>query len=941
MNDLGANDPFGPAFAPAQPRTRDALAEAIRRTPGRARAGAASTFRTAWQRPGPVPRRGAGAGSAPSGGQTFHFRVHQSSSPRASVRHQGYIERDGACVASFGTISEEFETRCHLWEAIGARAHRRRGSVILTDEAPDRIKETVAARLPSSPFAGLLARDAPAPTPGKPPAREMKWFTPDPVTHDRILAWLETLGVTNRARQPPALRHHRPQAGVVQRRIVIELAHELPLADQTRILRQWCDASLDAAGARYHAVIHRPEHRNDERNWHAHVVFASIPVRELADEAGRPSGRFDFEAAPRKLPKTLDLVRELTGNSPAKRRGSQRLFRAWRARIADLQNRALAAAGAAKRYDPRSYAAMGRTETPGHHLGPARHATARTDLHPLATGETWTRAGVDLGKRLAAARHSRETIARHLEHLERIRIQLGLAAQNLGPHAALWGAFDRARRPEHGLLAAERLDDALAQHPRATVPEPPWEDAWRAAQGIRDRDLRAFEAARIVAGAGGGRALRTARSNASLELLGAARIWHETARPWRRRWNTLAKRPPDAARDTACARLEARFHAAGIARPEWLLDRVTARTLFQGADRHRRRTRAAREIPNTIARLRTAVDPNDLDALWRPVHTRHAQWLDEDAPQEGARAARTLEQCRRAAHLRLHWRGACRAGPAAVARFADASLSTADRSTIECLNPEEFAHMRRAGEAPSHAQARQREADAAARATLARLAPGPGAARTGAAPSPSTIDAVAGDDALRTVLRTGAPHVESIVAELARDLTTRRRALGATIRRYRAGSCEPGSLLALDPTLLASDAPTLVRDIAHAIAARANTLASIPSPDATRRLAELAPPGALATLAVHLPETARAIAAAHTAEAALVRTRQARAGALRRRLERHRPSDAEAAELHQLLENPDERARIGPEGVRALERLHRPTDRSTPHARSRPELEIG
>ena len=67
----------------------------------------------------------------------------QAGSVAAAVAHQSYIERDGACVASFGNIHESHEERCRPWRALGDRTVQRRRYVRITADANDGLKQLV------------------------------------------------------------------------------------------------------------------------------------------------------------------------------------------------------------------------------------------------------------------------------------------------------------------------------------------------------------------------------------------------------------------------------------------------------------------------------------------------------------------------------------------------------------------------------------------------------------------------------------------------------------------------------------------------------------------------------------------------------------------------------------------------------------------------------
>ena len=99
---------------------------------GGARGGARARGSSATQRP---------VGN--KGGVTFHFKMGQTGSVGAARAHQSYIERDAACVASFGNIDESYEERCRLWKALGDRCIQRRGCIRVTEDADDELKKLV------------------------------------------------------------------------------------------------------------------------------------------------------------------------------------------------------------------------------------------------------------------------------------------------------------------------------------------------------------------------------------------------------------------------------------------------------------------------------------------------------------------------------------------------------------------------------------------------------------------------------------------------------------------------------------------------------------------------------------------------------------------------------------------------------------------------------
>ena len=163
-----------------------------------------------------------------------------------------------------------------------------------------------------------------------------------------------------------------------QRRIVAELAHELPLDAQERALRAWCERTFGDTGCTWHAVIHQPEGSNDPRNWHAHIVYTTCAIGREVNADRRETGRFDFESGST-MPKMVDMGIVLDGNGPKKRSGMRDLVRKWRADMAEEQNAELGRAGIEKHYDPRSYRAQGIDLEATTHHGASRSAWRRAD----------------------------------------------------------------------------------------------------------------------------------------------------------------------------------------------------------------------------------------------------------------------------------------------------------------------------------------------------------------------------------------------------------------------------------------------------------------------------------------------------------------------------------------------------------------------------------
>ena len=268
----------------------------------------------------------AAGGSRPvgnRGGVSFHYKMGQTGSVGAAVAHQSYIERDGACVASFGNIHESYEERCRLWRALGERTVKRRGCLRITADASEALKRLAQenalrwaeeGRIPVR-VAHQIARMGPLywdQKDRKGEAKLVKVWTQDSEDPDRFITLIrgapgwrpeepdpddeeKTTKTRGWGGLPTGTRVFRPRQASLQRRIVVE-----------RALRAWCERTLGESGCTWHAVIHQPEGRDDPRNWHAHIVYTTAPVGREVNADGRETGRFDFEAS-KTMPKMVQV----------------------------------------------------------------------------------------------------------------------------------------------------------------------------------------------------------------------------------------------------------------------------------------------------------------------------------------------------------------------------------------------------------------------------------------------------------------------------------------------------------------------------------------------------------------------------------------------------------------------------------------------------------
>lgn len=190
-------------------------------------------------------------------------------------------------------------------------------------------------------------------------------------------------------------RFHDGRAGRTQYRIVGELPDELPMARKMQLLRDFTE-EFRRRRIPFVAVMHAPDHNNDEKNWHFHLVYydrpcARITAAQIAElernghDTGRLApGMWDFAAATVKRDR---VNRELwpLRQKKVEQVGNDRWIMALRRSFARMTNVQLEQAGVARRVDPRRHADMGIVADPQEHLG-TRQAAAEARGTVTAAG---------------------------------------------------------------------------------------------------------------------------------------------------------------------------------------------------------------------------------------------------------------------------------------------------------------------------------------------------------------------------------------------------------------------------------------------------------------------------------------------------------------------------------------------------------------------------
>lgn len=264
-------------------------------------------------------------------------------------------------------------------------------------------------------------------------------------------------------------KFHDARAGRTQYRIVGELPSELPMAGKVQLLRDFTE-EFRRRRIPFVAVMHAPDHNNDEKNWHFHLVYydrpcARITASQIAEleRSGHDIGRlapgmWDFTAVTVKKNRVNRELYPLRQKKVAQV-ANDRWIKDLRRRFASLANVQLEKTGVERRVDPRRHADMGIVADPQAHLG-TRQAAAE------ARG-TVTAAGTRNEERQSHAILAQIDAKRDAAHAEAARRAKGWRerlAMRSGPHAI--GSGDPAAGLEADLVAAADLDHlgATLQH---------------------------------------------------------------------------------------------------------------------------------------------------------------------------------------------------------------------------------------------------------------------------------------------------------------------------------------------------------------------------------------------------------------------------------------------------------------------------------------------
>ena len=316
--------------------------------------------------------------TAHSAESKLFFDLSETHSGHEAARHQRFIEREGPCIASLGTLPATEAERHRVWDAIDRRATRQRGWIELgrVDDglrlkelekvlrkcvAEGRVDDAAVARWRDG------ARQCLTGTAEKnlPQDWKCKVWTRDATDHATMRAVVRAVCGERRSEtaDPLKVKYRKPRASIVQRRLTMELAQELGIDCQEDIVRKWCESNL--AEVSWHACIHRVSDGPDVWRDTAYIVYTQFEIKPERDDQGWATGWWTFERD-EGLPPPAAMVKVLWG------KGAGELIRRWRTDLAELQNERLEAESVDRRYGSSAHRHGGAVA-----VAPARSAQAQ------------------------------------------------------------------------------------------------------------------------------------------------------------------------------------------------------------------------------------------------------------------------------------------------------------------------------------------------------------------------------------------------------------------------------------------------------------------------------------------------------------------------------------------------------------------------------------
>lgn len=283
------------------------------------------------------------------------------------------------------------------------------------------------------------------------------------------------------------------RGGRVQNRIVGELPAEIDHDARVRIVRDF-SRFFEERRLPFLAVMHAPDHHNDERNWHFHLVFHDRPARrftgrtedhlpaltagakegerlkhQIAEDAlSKPAvlaqiGRWDFTVTHKRRKPSGDWKITRPFVQPKVRSCNAKDFLPrLRSMLAELTNRELAAAEVERRVDPRSFKKMAIDKEPDRHLGTKAAALEKAGVPTAAGIQNEANQWRYLRQCAEEKRQARETEIANLERRWKRDLEKSRATEDAKERALQ--EIDRWSSAERGALEHRAIAEELAAH---------------------------------------------------------------------------------------------------------------------------------------------------------------------------------------------------------------------------------------------------------------------------------------------------------------------------------------------------------------------------------------------------------------------------------------------------------------------------------------------
>lgn len=278
------------------------------------------------------------------------------------------------------------------------------------------------------------------------------------------------------------------RGGRTQYRINGELPRELNPAQNFALLSDFT-MEFERRKLPFLAVMHAPDHQNDDRNWHFHLAYVDRPARRITqadidrlakdfDVSAVSPGDWDFAVEVTKLGRQDGrLSRPLRQNKVAEVSRSRDWPKKLRNALAEVTNRHLVAAGVSRRVSAESFEDLGISADPQTHLG--------TALNAIETQGTATPRGIE-NEEVQWKAIQAQADARYRAELEAAEARIASAT------SGQWATIADTSSRENQLR--EELERAALLRRNAFLLEQELERAASRARLVRERNLKLLKA---------------------------------------------------------------------------------------------------------------------------------------------------------------------------------------------------------------------------------------------------------------------------------------------------------------------------------------------------------------------------------------------------------------------------------------------------------------